>query len=147
MARFARAGAKGPAVDIRRSTPLHAYPSRSANTVYEQGYERVQVPGLTELQPPPMPSWEQGRGKTPGFQWPWQRVFQSLVPKREKMGAGWPNYRLTPPRPERQGWGTAYLLFYEQRNRHTWPAGGSAIPQTVIEHPQTVPYTAFAPRL
>lgn len=132
---------------IELGQPLYAVPSRAANTVPEQGYERSEILPFIELQSPPRPSREQGMGKTPGFQWPWQRVFQSLVPKRAKQGAAWPNQRLVPTRPEIHGWGTQYLLFYEQTNRHAWPGGGAGPNKHVIEHPQPIPLTALAPRL
>lgn len=122
-------------------------PSRDALTVPEQGYERTEIAPFIRLQSQPRPSDEQGVGKTPGIgSWPWSRVFSSIVPKRGRMAAHWPNQRVTPPRPERSGWGTDYLLFFEQRNRHIWPGGWGA-PMNVIEHPATVPLTAIAPRL
>lgn len=121
--------------------------ARGAETVAEQGYERSEITPFVGLKDQPRPSDEQGVGKTPGIgTMPWQRVFQSLVPKRQRMGPGWPNRRTTPPRVERTGWGTDYLLFFEQRNRHVWP-GGYGAPQVVIEHPQTVPLVSLAPRL
>lgn len=132
-----------PALD---TFPVSTRGARDAATVPEQGYERAEIPTFIQLQSQPRWSDEQGVGKTPGYQWPWSRVFQSLVPKKARMGARWPNQRLTPTRPEIHGWGSQYLLFYEQTNRHAWP-GGWGSPRNVIEHPQTVPFTSLAPRL
>jgi hypothetical protein len=132
-----------PALDVRDVSQRGA---RAANTISEQGYERAEIPTFIELLPAPRPSDEQGIGKTPGYQWPWSRVFQSLVPKREKQGAAWPNQHISPTRPEIHGWGTQYMLYFEQANRHTWPGGGVGAPRRVIEHPQTLPLTALAPR-
>src|SRR5580704_10167279 len=130
-----------------RAAGLRAVPSREAMTVPEQGYERAEIAPFIQLQDQPRWSDEQGVGKTPGlYAWPWSRVFQSLVDKKAKQGAGWPNFRNSPPRPEQHGWGTQYLLYFEQRNRHVWPAGWGN-PQTVIEHPETVPWVSLAPRL
>lgn len=135
-----------PAQDV---WPTATRAPRTAQTVPEQGYERSEnVVGFIDIQEAPRPSYEQGFGKTPGlYDWGFRRVFQSLVPKREKQGAGWPNYRHLPTRPEMQGWGAAYLLFFEQANRHAWPGGSSGAPTRVINHPQTVPFTGYAPRL
>jgi hypothetical protein len=144
MARLYQANNGSPHLD---TFPVSTRGARAANTVPEQGYERQEIPTFVELQDAPRPSDEQGIGKTFGFQWPWQRVFQSLVPKREKQGAHWPNQRLTAPRQEIHGWGTAYLLYFEQTNRHVWPGGGVGAPQQVIEHPQPMPLTSLARRL
>lgn len=136
--------------DTRLDTfPISTRGSRAANIVPEQGYERSENPvGFVDIQEQPRSSWEQGFGKTPGLgHWGFRRVFQSLVPKKEKQGAGWPNYRHLPTRPEMQGWGAAYLLFFEQRNRHAWPGGSGGNPGRVVNHPQTVPFTAYAQRI
>ena len=132
----------------RDPAAIRTVASRSVATVPEQGYEASEIPTFIELQSAPRPSDEQGVGKPPGYQWPWQRRFQSLVPKAERQSASlaWPNNRRVPTRPEIHGWGAQYLLFYEQTNRHAWPAGTGAARQT-IEHPQTVPWTSLAPRL
>jgi hypothetical protein len=152
MARFMRAGGRSRTVNgAELATPLHAYPSREANTVPEQGYERSMIIPFVDIQEPPRSSDEQGVGKTPGMGTvPWDRIFSSLVPKGLRMTSGSgnaPNLLTTPPRPERSGWGTDYLLYYEQKARHLWPGGGVGAPQHVIEHPATVPLSALAPRL
>lgn len=131
----------------RDTFPVSTRAARAATTVPEQGYERSENPlGFVDIQEAPRPSYEQGHGKTPGLgEWGFRRVFQSLVPKRERQSPNWPNYRHLPTRPEMQGWGASYLLFFEQRNRHAWPGGSGA--GRVINHPQTVPFTAYAPRI
>lgn len=100
---------------------------------------------LSEIQPAPRPSDEQGVGKSPGFRWPWQRTFQALVPKQLKQGAVGATAagRINPERPERKNWAGSYLLYYEQEPRHVWPSG----PGRVIEHDEGVPLVAVAPRL
>lgn len=132
-----------------RDPAVKVVAARGAETVPEQGYERSEIAPFIQLQSQPRPSDEQGVGKTPGVgTWPWRRFFQSLVPKSTRQSAGSgnaPNYLTTPPRVERSGWGTDYLLFFEQQNRHVWP-GGYGAPMGVIEHPQTVPLVSLAPR-
>lgn len=107
--------------------------------------EGVTAAALTEIEPAPRPSDEQGVGKSPGFQWPWARTFQALVPKGLKQGAvGSTAAGLQlPSRPERGNWASRYLLYYEQAPRHVWPGS----PGSVIEHPESVPLVTLAPRL
>lgn len=101
--------------------------------------------GVAQIQMPPPQSDEQGVGRSPGFQWPKQRLFQALVPKVLKQGAVGATAagRQLPSRPERQRFSGAYLLYYEQVNRHVWPG----TPGEVIEHPDPMPLVATAPRL
>lgn len=107
--------------------------------------EGVTAAALTQLQPTPIQSDLQGVGKSPGFQWPWVRTFQALVPKVLKQGAVGATAagRSLPTRPERSSWASRYLLYYEQASRHVWPGS----PGEVIEHPESVPLVSVAPHL
>lgn len=108
--------------------------------------ERRSASSLSQLSPTPISSDEQGIGKSPGYQWPWQRVTEMLVPKQLKQGAVGATAagRSVPTRPTRGlSWSGKYLLFYEQANRHQWPG----TPGAVIERPASVPLTANAPSL
>lgn len=100
---------------------------------------------LSEVEPAPRSSDEQGVGKSPGFQWPVRHVQQMLVPKVLKQGAVSSTNagRETPTRPEKRAWAAAYLAYYEQENRHQWPG----TPGAVIEHPETVPLTRLMQEL
>jgi hypothetical protein len=106
---------------------------------------RPSATSLSQLQPTPVQSDQQGVGKSPMFRWPWQKVTEMLVPKAMKQGAVGATAagRSLPSRPERKSWSGKYLLYYEQANRHVWPG----TPGSVIERPTSVPFTANVPNL
>jgi hypothetical protein len=118
--------------------------ARTANDPPMAMREGPTAAALTQLTPTPIASDEQGIGKSPGFQWPWMRSFQALVPKILKQGAvGATAAGLElPTRPETRSWADRYLLYYEQTSRHVWP-----LSPHVIEHDESVPLVTLAPHL
>jgi hypothetical protein len=90
-------------------------------------------------------SHETGVGKSPGFKMPWSRTWESIIPKVLKQMPPIRVFRELPTRPEQAGWSAAYLKYFEQKTRHVWP-GGSSQPGRIIEHPESAPLTAIAPR-